>query len=97
MTKQTPPARLLTALTLAALAWNAASCRAAAPSPGARLSPTASVNPFVGTAGHGHTYPGATTPFGWCSSVPTPARKAGTAARATTTTTLPFKASATRT
>ena len=22
------------------------------------------VNPFVGTAGHGHTYPGATVPFG---------------------------------
>lgn len=22
------------------------------------------VNPFIGTAGHGHTYPGATTPFG---------------------------------
>jgi predicted alpha-1,2-mannosidase len=27
-------------------------------------SPTAYVNPFVGTGGHGHTYPGATTPFG---------------------------------
>ena len=22
------------------------------------------VNPFIGTGGHGHTYPGATTPFG---------------------------------
>ncbi|HYG79223.1 MAG TPA: hypothetical protein VD861_02480, partial [Pyrinomonadaceae bacterium] len=30
----------------------------------ARQSPTAYVNPFVGTGGHGHTYPGATTPFG---------------------------------
>ncbi len=25
---------------------------------------TAYVNPFIGTAGHGHTYPGATVPFG---------------------------------
>jgi putative alpha-1,2-mannosidase len=22
------------------------------------------VNPFIGTGGHGHTYPGATVPFG---------------------------------
>ena len=22
------------------------------------------VNPFIGTGGHGHTYPGATAPFG---------------------------------
>ncbi len=28
------------------------------------LSPAASVNPFVGTDAHGHTYPGATVPFG---------------------------------
>lgn len=27
-------------------------------------SPFESVNPFIGTGGHGHTYPGATTPFG---------------------------------
>ncbi|MBT8309117.1 MAG: hypothetical protein HKO72_08405, partial [Flavobacteriaceae bacterium] len=25
---------------------------------------TAYVNPFIGTGGHGHTYPGATMPFG---------------------------------
>ena len=25
---------------------------------------TSYVNPFVGTGGHGHTYPGATMPFG---------------------------------
>ena len=25
---------------------------------------TAYVNPFIGTGGHGHTYPGATLPFG---------------------------------
>ena len=61
--KQTPHSRFLIALSLAALAWTAAPSRAAAPAPGA-ASPTASVNPFVGTAGHGHTYPGATVPFG---------------------------------
>lgn len=27
-------------------------------------SPTEYVNPFIGTGGHGHTYPGATLPFG---------------------------------
>lgn len=30
----------------------------------ARQSPTVYVDPFVGTGGHGHTYPGATVPFG---------------------------------
>ncbi|HNW91136.1 MAG TPA: hypothetical protein PKN48_15860, partial [Bacteroidales bacterium] len=25
---------------------------------------TVNVNPFIGTGGHGHTYPGATAPFG---------------------------------
>ena len=30
----------------------------------ARQSPTAYVDPFVGTGGHGHTFPGATMPFG---------------------------------
>jgi predicted alpha-1,2-mannosidase len=28
------------------------------------ISPFESVNPFIGTGGHGHTYPGATAPFG---------------------------------
>lgn len=28
------------------------------------LSPFELVNPFIGTGGHGHTYPGATIPFG---------------------------------
>ncbi len=28
------------------------------------FNPVAQVNPFIGTAGHGHTYPGATVPFG---------------------------------
>lgn len=30
----------------------------------ARQSPTTYVDPFIGTGGHGHTFPGATTPFG---------------------------------
>ena len=30
----------------------------------ARQSPTAYVDPFIGTGGHGHTFPGATVPFG---------------------------------
>ena len=51
-------APLAAALALAALAWAVPPALAAAP------SPSASVNPFVGTAGHGHTYPGATVPFG---------------------------------
>jgi len=29
-----------------------------------------SVNVFVGTAGHGHTYPGATVPFGFVQLSP---------------------------
>lgn len=37
---------------------------AAAAAPSAAPSPVDSVNPFVGTAEHGHTYPGATVPFG---------------------------------
>ena len=28
------------------------------------LDPLKYVDPFVGTGGHGHTFPGATTPFG---------------------------------
>jgi len=28
------------------------------------------VNPFVGTGGHGHTFPGATAPFGFCQLSP---------------------------
>ena len=58
MTKQKPYSLVVTALALATLVCSGGPSRAAAP------SPTASVNPFVGTAGHGHTYPGATVPFG---------------------------------
>lgn len=31
---------------------------------GAQFDPLRYVNPFIGTGGHGHTYPGATAPFG---------------------------------
>ncbi len=44
---------------LLALGWGC--CIAAAP---AAIAPVDSVNVFVGTGGHGHTYPGATVPFG---------------------------------
>lgn len=37
---------------------------ACAKSPEAVLSPIEAVDPFIGTGFHGHTYPGATTPFG---------------------------------
>ena len=40
------------------LVWGAAAVHAASP------TPSEAVNPFVGTDGHGHTYPGATVPFG---------------------------------
>ena len=30
----------------------------------ATAAPVDYVNPFIGTGGHGHTYPGATVPFG---------------------------------
>lgn len=36
----------------------------------ANASPVDEVNPFVGTAGHGHTYPGATVPFGFVQLSP---------------------------
>jgi putative alpha-1,2-mannosidase len=31
---------------------------------GAQQNLTRHVDPFIGTGGHGHTYPGATMPFG---------------------------------
>ena len=36
------------------------------------------VNPMIGTSGHGHTFPGATVPFGMVQLVPTHTMKAGT-------------------
>ena len=56
---QKTAARIFAAFTLTALAWAGISAAHAA-SP----KPIESVNPFVGTDGHGHTYPGATVPFG---------------------------------
>ncbi len=51
-----------------------AACRVSSPalpastpptaSPSARFDPTSEVDPFIGTAAHGHTFPGATRPFG---------------------------------
>ena len=46
------------AFALSALLWVGTPISAAPP------SPVESVNPFVGTDAHGHTYPGATVPFG---------------------------------
>ena len=55
--------RAVAALLLAAL-WPAANAanRQAATDPGERA--VAAVDPFIGTGGEGHTYPGATVPFG---------------------------------
>lgn len=36
----------------------------ASPRAGSALNPLDHVDPFLGTAGHGHTFPGATLPFG---------------------------------
>ena len=47
-------------LTIAALAILLASMAAVAQGP----DYTRWVNPFIGTGGHGHTFPGATMPFG---------------------------------
>lgn len=44
---------------------------------------TVLVDPFIGTAAHGHVFPGATTPSVWFSSVLTTALPAGTGARDT--------------
>ena len=35
-----------------------------------RIQPIDWVNPFIGTGGHGHTYPGASTPFGFVQLSP---------------------------
>ena len=46
------------------------------------------VDPFIGTGFHGHTYPGAATPFGMVQLSPdTRGRTTGTPVRAITTTT----------
>ena len=63
MTPRSVHARAVPALLLIALA--ASAC--APPDHPARLRPSSVagwVDPFIGTGGHGHTYPGATVPFG---------------------------------
>lgn len=50
--------RIIAAFTLSAFTYSGLPAYAASP------APIDSVNPFVGTDGHGHTYPGATVPFG---------------------------------
>ncbi|QGW63724.1 glycoside hydrolase family 92 protein [Lysobacter soli] len=51
-------------LRLAGAALALASGLAAAATPGAGAKAYASVDPFIGTGGEGHTFPGATVPFG---------------------------------
>jgi len=38
--------------------------------PSEKMNPAGYVDPFIGTSGHGHTYPGATTPFGFVQLSP---------------------------
>lgn len=49
---------------LSALACLALSAAGEQSPPQPAVNPVAFVNPFIGTGGHGHTYPGATAPFG---------------------------------
>lgn len=46
-----------------------------------KLSPVDYVDPFIGTGFHGHTYPGATVPFGAVQLSLTLVREIGTPAR----------------
>jgi predicted alpha-1,2-mannosidase len=48
----------------AALAMSMAGCATAQEAPPAPPSPFEAVDPFIGTAGKGHTFPGAVAPFG---------------------------------
>jgi predicted alpha-1,2-mannosidase len=57
--KNLSPLRLVGLLCLAAVPVILSGCGKAE-----NKSPAAYVNPFIGTAGHGHTYPGAMVPFG---------------------------------
>jgi len=51
----------LLVLLACAFAWPSAASGAR---PAPAFDPTPSVDPFIGTGGHGHTFPGATVPFG---------------------------------
>ena len=57
-------ARRAAAADPAAADSKAASAKAAASSPKAAADFCSYVDPFIGTGGHGHTFPGATVPFG---------------------------------
>jgi putative alpha-1,2-mannosidase len=54
--------KFLAILVGSALALLIQACRTPTPAQEDRLTPF--VDPFIGTAGHGHTYPGAAYPFG---------------------------------
>jgi predicted alpha-1,2-mannosidase len=56
--------------TVVALALVGLARVASADAPAGPLDPLVLVNPFVGTAAHGHTYPGATVPFGMVQASP---------------------------
>ncbi|WP_312915411.1 GH92 family glycosyl hydrolase [Stenotrophomonas sp.] len=60
--KQLGATLLVLAATLATSSLAATSAQAA--SPAANEAAYAAVNPFIGTGGEGHTYPGATVPYG---------------------------------
>ncbi|SHJ67752.1 alpha-1,2-mannosidase, putative [Nocardiopsis flavescens] len=66
-----PTAVLALALGAALLAPPAAAAPVQAPAPATVTSPSRHVDPFVGTAGGGNTYPGAVRPFGMISWSPT--------------------------
>ncbi|MFT5284145.1 MAG: putative alpha-1,2-mannosidase [Planctomycetota bacterium] len=51
-------------LLLALSAFSLSNFVSAGPTPNDPVDLTALVNPFIGTGGHGHTFPGATVPFG---------------------------------
>ncbi len=44
--------------------WSLCACNKKPPLPIVTKTPVDYVNPFIGTGGHGHTYPGASMPFG---------------------------------
>ena len=52
-------------------------------------SPVDDVNPMIGTAEHGHVYPGATVPFGMVQLSPERAKAPGTDRRGITTPIIP--------
>lgn len=51
-------------ITAIIILWSICACNKKAPLKVIAKTPVDYVNPFIGTGGHGHTYPGATMPFG---------------------------------